>query len=152
ANLGTAPTLRTIEYGQAQTHLLSYNLTLERQFPGNMLLSLRYAASRGLNLIQTVEGDPIIPQLLSDGTSEFWPGTAGHENPAWNYCECKTSGGDSWYNSLQVNLERKLYKNLQYQLSYTYSKLLDTTQGLHGGEAGGSDVQGTDPVHVKTDK
>ena len=61
----TPPSLRTILYHQAQPHLLSYNLTLERQLPDAMLISVGYAGSRGLNIIQTVEGNPIIPLSLS---------------------------------------------------------------------------------------
>jgi hypothetical protein len=149
---GGAPTsLRTIEYRQAQPHLLSYNLTMQRQLPGSMMISAGYAGSRGLNMIQTVEGNPLVPQILAGGT-EFWPANAVRENPAWNFCECKTSGGDTWYNSLQLSLQKRLSHNLQFQLSYTFSKLLDDTQGLHGGEAGGSIVTGTDPFNLKTDK
>jgi len=145
------PTLRTIEYQQAQSHLLSYNLTVERQLPGSMMISLGYAGSRGLDHLQTVEGDPILPQILAGGT-EFYPAGAPRENPAWTYCECKTSGGDSWYNSFQASLQKRLCKNLQFQASYTFSKLLDDTVALHGGEAGGSIAEGTDPFHLSTDK
>ncbi len=146
-----AASLRTIEYRQAQPHLLSYNLTLQRQLSGSVMVSAGYAGSRGLNMIQTTEGNPLVPQILG-GTTEFWSATATRQNPAWSFCECKTSGGDTWYNSLQVSLQKRLSHNLQLQTSYTFSKLLDDTQGLHGGEAGGSSVTGTDPFHLKTDK
>src|SRR5262249_31404077 len=59
---GSAPPgLRTIVYNQSNPHLLSYNLTAERQLPGAMLISVGYAGSRGINIIQTVEGNPVIP-------------------------------------------------------------------------------------------
>lgn len=148
---GTATVFKLIEYRQGQPHMLSYNLTLERQLPSSMMISVRYAGSRGLNIIQTVDGNPLLPQVLADGT-EFWPANARNRNPYWGYCECKTSGGDSWYNSLQMSLQRRMTRNLQFQASYTFAKLLDDTQGLHGGEAGGSSVTGTDPFHLKTDK
>ena len=51
-----------------------------------------------------------------------------------------------------MSLQKRLSHNLQFQVSYTFSKLLDDTQGLHGGEAGGSIVTGTDPFNLKTDK
>ena len=156
ARSGTV-SLRTIEYRQAQPHLLSYNLTVQRQFFGSMVLSVGYAGSRGLNLIQTVEGNPLMPEIVGGGThlgggTKFWTTNAVRQNAAWAFCECKTSGGDTWYNSLQLRLQRRLSRNLQFQTSYTFSKLIDTTQGLHGGEAGGSVVTGTDPFNLKTDK
>ncbi len=152
-----AVSLRTIEYRQAQPHLLSYNLTMQREFLSSMMISVGYAGSRGLNIIQTVEGNPLMPEIVGGGTllhggTKFWPANAVRQNPSWAFCECKTSGGDTWYNSLQVRLQRRLSRNLQFQASYTFSKLIDTTQGLHGGEAGGSIVTGTDPFSLKTDK
>ena len=148
---GTPPALRTIEYKQAQTHLLSYNLTVERQLPDGILISAGYAGSRGLNLIQSVDGDPAVAQIQPSG-AEFWPANTPRMNPAWAYCECKTTGGDSWYNSLQLSLRKRTSHNLEFQVSYTFSKLLDDTQGQHGGEAGGVAVTPTDPYHLKTDK
>lgn len=53
--------LRTLDYNMQQPHLLSYNLTLERQLPGEMALTLAYAGSRGINLVQTLEANPTVP-------------------------------------------------------------------------------------------
>jgi hypothetical protein len=159
----TPPSVRTIEQRQAQPHLLSYNMTLERQLPGHMVLSLGYAGSRGLNLVQTVEGNPEIPlsfttdyypvTLPSAASCQANPGQAGcRVNPYLANCECKTTGGDSYYNALQVRFQKQMTKNLQWQVSYTFSKILDDTQGQHGGEAGGAPITGTNPWNLRTDK
>ena len=160
----TPPGLRTIEYGQKNPHMLSYNMTLDRQLPGKMVLSVGYAGSRGLNIIQTIEGNPIIPAFLPTGeqyplvlpsatSCQTTPGQLGcRENPFIGSCECKSTGGDSWYNALQVRLQKQLSRNLQFQVSYTFSKSLDDTQGQHGGEAGGTSITGTDPWNLRTDK
>lgn len=148
---GTGGSLRMIEYNQAQPRLLSYNFTLERQLPGSMMISVGYAGSRGINILQTIDGNPTLPQVLPGGT-EFWTGTDRRRNPAFSFCECKTSGGSTWYNSLQMSLQKRVSHGLEFQVSYTFSKMLDNTQGQHGGEAGGSSVTGTDPLHLKTDQ
>ena len=163
--LGSAPPgLRTIEYLQKNPHMLSYNMTLDRQLPGKMVLSIGFAGSRGLNIIQTVEGNPEIPAFLPTGEQyplvlpsaaacQTTPGQLGcRVNPFIGNCECKTTSGDSWYNALQVRLQKQLSRNLQFQVSYTFSKSLDDTQGQHGGEAGGTSITGTDPWHRSTDK
>lgn len=155
--------LRTIEYTQSQPHMLSYNFSVQRELPGSMAITIAYAGSKGISLTGTIEGDPSIPQIING--REFWPaapplatclaapGTPGcRVNPAFNSCECKVNGLDSWYNSLQVQLQKRLTKNVQFQVSYTFAKALDDTQGQHGGEAGGSNVTGTDPGHLGTDK
>jgi hypothetical protein len=144
--------LRTVLYTQSQPHMLGYNLSVQREIPGNMAVTVAYAGSRGISLTGTIEGDPTIPQIVNG--REFWRGSGidPRQNPAFNSCECKTNGMDSWYNSLQVTLQKRMTKNLQFQGSYTFAKALDTTQGQHGGEAGGSNTTGTNPGHLGTDK
>jgi hypothetical protein len=150
--VSSAPrSIRTIDYNFRQPYLLGYNLAIERQLPGNMVLSVAYAGSRGVHIPNTIEGNPEIPTILANG-QEFWPATAPRVNPNFGYCECKSSGSNSYYNSIQTGLQKRLTKNLQFQASYTFSKLLDTTQSQFGGDAGGGIATGTDPTHLPTDK
>jgi len=48
------------------------------------------------------------------------------------------AGGESWYNSLQVNLRKKVSHGLEFQTAYTYSKLLDDTEGLANSDTSGT--------------
>jgi hypothetical protein len=144
--------LRTIMYQQSQPYLMGWNLTVQRELPWKTAFTATYAGSRGVHLPSTIEGDPTIPQIMPDGTTEFWPATTTRVNPAFNSCECKTNGADSYYQSLQLNVQKRVSHVLELQGSYTFAKLLDTTQGQHGGEAGGSNVTGTDPGRPLTDK
>ena len=120
--------LRTVDYNMQQPHLLSYNLTLERQLPFAMGLTVAYAGSRGLNIMRTREGNPRVPEVLPDGR-KFWTGREPRVNPNWADIEWKTADGNSWYNSLQVGLLKRLTRNLQFQSSYTWSHALDESQG-----------------------
>lgn len=144
-------TLRTMDYHMQQPHLLSYNLTVDRELPAGLGLTLTYAGSRGLNLVQTTDGNPTVPQgwvagnvcedrgappaFVPDGP-KCWVGGDPRVNPAWNDVEFKTAGGNSWYNSLQFQLTKSLSHGVQFQSSYTYSKLIDETQGQFGGSEG----------------
>ena len=125
--------LRTVDYRMKQPHILSYNLTMERQLPGKIAVTLAYAGSRGINLIQTVEGNPTVPQIQPDG-SIFFPTGAPRTNPNWSQMEFKTAGGNSWYNALQFGLQKQLGHGLQFQSSYTWGKVIDETQGQQGAE------------------
>jgi hypothetical protein len=55
----------TIEYNPQNPHMLHYNLTIERQLPFDLGLTLGYAGSRGINLLasstQEMNRDPIPP-------------------------------------------------------------------------------------------
>src|SRR5689334_16114138 len=109
-----------------------------------MALRLAYAGSRGINILQTREGNPTVPQGLPNGSTciatspapafsltepRCWTGTDPRTNPNWAGMEFKTAGGSSWYNSLQFSLMKQLSHRLQFESSYTWGKLIDETQG-----------------------
>jgi hypothetical protein len=132
-NTSAGKSLRTMDYHIQQPHLLSYNLTVDRQLPDKMSLTLAYAGSRGINLAQTVEGNPTIPQILPDGRI-FFPLNPPRTNPNFSNMEFKTAGGNSFYNSLQFGVAKQLSRGLQFQSSYTWGKIIDETQGEEGAE------------------
>src|ERR1700730_8150298 len=99
-----------------------------------MALTVAYAGSHGLNLIQIEEGNPTIPQILSSG-QEFWTGNDPRPNKSWDSVEIHTASGSSSYNSLQVSLLKRLSKGLQFQSAYTWSKLIDTNPTQTGGDS-----------------
>jgi hypothetical protein len=150
-----------LEYGLEQPHILDYNLTLERQLPGQIALTVGYAGSRGLNLMQIKEGNPVVPEIV-DGR-KFWPASQPvpaprpacsfqRTNPNWCSMEVHTAGSNSWYNSMQFTLSKQLSHGLQFQSSYTWSKLLDETQGQAGADNVVSNVAGMDPSNRRADK
>ncbi|PYS47672.1 MAG: hypothetical protein DMG13_27330 [Acidobacteria bacterium] len=153
--------LRTVDYHLQQPHLFSYNLTLERQLPGQIGLTVAYAGSRGMNIMQTKEGNPTIPLGVvrggicdsrvptppaSNSGPKCWRGSGATDanpagsatgidprlNPAWNTVEFKTAGADSWYDSLQFTVVRRFSRGFQFQSSYTWGHALDTTQSQIG--------------------
>jgi hypothetical protein len=134
-----------------QPHILDYNLTLERQLPWQMGLTLGYAGSRGINIMQVKDGNPTVPQILADGR-KFWTGTDPRLNPNWGAIELHTAGGNSWYNALQFGLNKRLSKGMQFQSSYTWSKVMDETQGQAGADTTVSSVFGVDPSNRRMDR
>lgn len=148
---GKAP--RLVDYLLQQPHMLQYNLTLERQLPFDTALTLAYAGSRGLNLMKVTEGNPTIPQILADGR-QFWAGTEPRTNPNWANIDLRTASSNSWYNSLQLGLLKRLSHGLQFQSSYTFSKIIDETQGQLGvnAEDNSNYTFPTDPTHRNVDR
>ena len=144
-------TVRGPDYFMQQPHILQYNLTVERQMPFAMALTLSYGGSRGINILQFKEGNPTVPQILSDGR-QFWPVNPPRTNPNWTSIAYITGAGNSWYNSLQVGLTKRLNKGLQFQSSYTWSKNLDETQGQVASDNAASSTYGADPTHRHVDK
>ena len=160
--------LRPVEYHLQQPHLLQYNLTVDRQLPWTMAVTLAYGGSRGINLMQVKEGNPTIPQGLPlngvcttpstpppfrlEGPKCWLPG-APRTNPNWADISMYTAGASSWYNSLQLGVAKRLSRGFQFQSSYTWSKLIDETQGQFNVEAGGGGTAfGSDPSNRKVDR
>ena len=137
----TNTAIQTVQHNYSDPHMLEYNLTLERQLPSKLGLTIGYAGSRGYDLWQFGEGNPrcptsnpFVPQGCSAVTTMTGPttwanATAARENAQLDYVSYTHTGGESWYNSLQANLTKQVSHGLQFQTSYTYSKLLDDTQG-----------------------
>jgi len=72
-------------------------------------------------------------------------------NPNWGDVELKTAGGNSWYNSMQFSLTKRLTQGLQFGSSYTWSKLIDETQGQFQGPEG-LGALGDDPSNRHHDR
>jgi hypothetical protein len=131
--------------------MLQYSLTVDRQLPMGMGLTVGYSGSRGLNLAKSVEGNPYIP-ILGDPRGAGQPGgyfwdaaTRLRLNPhipaqniqGWDTIQYHTGSSNSWYNSLQMVVRKPLSRGLQLQGSYTWSKLIDEAQSQSSLDQGG---------------
>jgi hypothetical protein len=148
---GTAPT--SINRNYKSPHIYDFNLAIERQLPWEMILNVAYAGSRGLNLWQPVsEANPFCPTqntfvpqgctgitTVVPGANPVWANAkAPRLNPFFSNFSLFGTAGVSWYNALQVNLTKHLGHGLQYQFAYTYSKLLDDTEGISNSDTSGA--------------
>ena len=119
-----------------------YNLTLERGFGKNYVASVSYVGSRGNKLYTIRELNPAYgtPFLAYPGSipaaQQFAPtnSSANINNRRVNTdfglgISEQTSEGNSWYNSLQANLQRRYNNGLLFQVSYTFSKSITDTAG-----------------------
>jgi hypothetical protein len=95
--------------------------------------TLSYAGSRGFNLLRTREGNPRISQI-QDG-QKFFPAVPARVNPRFGSIELKVSDSNSWYNSLQFTVNRRLRNRLQFQSAYTWAHVLDEGQAVYSNEA-----------------
>jgi len=162
--------LGEISYHLQQPYLMQWNLTVDRQLPGAIGLTVSYVGTRGVHIWGQEEGNPCQPTGSTNGLPN-WVNVdnaecpAGANNATWNNTNgttpcvnfvadgvpvpvvSATFGADgrhncaigstnqidthmhSWYDGLQVSLNKKLSHGLEFQASYTYSHALDTTQG-----------------------
>ncbi|MGH9784940.1 MAG: hypothetical protein ACRD88_12235, partial [Terriglobia bacterium] len=126
--------VRTMQYDQRNPHMLTWNLAVERQLPAEMSLSLAYAGSRGYNLQNSNDGNPTQHQVENDHF--FWPMGVTRINPNWANIQYHVTNKNSWYNALQLVLNKRLSRGLQFQSSYTWGKTLDEGTGVTVSDGG----------------
>ena len=174
---GLAPT--GIQTNYKTPRIFDFNMAIERQLPARVILSVAYAGSRGLHLWQPAdEVNPYCPttykavpqgcagittqmtgslptwmpttamQTCSDGSK----GTQCRLNPFFSNFSEFEARGVSWYHSLQLNATKSLGRGLQFQVAYTYSKLLDDTEGVANTDtSGATTLTVEDPLDPKLD-
>jgi hypothetical protein len=124
---GSGNTMRPIEWNIQIPSVHYWNLNLQRELPWRTLLTLGYAGSRGVHLWRNTDTNIPVPQVLPDGT-QYWAAGLRRPNPNFGTVELKKSDGNSWYNAMVVEARRHWARGLTVQLSYTWSRNIDTTQ------------------------
>ena len=113
--------------------VISYTFTLEQQIATNTTLSVGYIGSRGYHEMLSVDANEPVPSVcpaaacpasLAAGTI-YYPAGAALSNPALTNTTTWMSNGESSYNALEVDVNRRLSHGLQLRGVYTYSKNLD---------------------------
>ena len=92
-----------------------WNLDVQRELPLGLVMTLAYVGTRGEHLFANTDFNPDV---------FFAP-----INPNFGEFEVRTNAGDSWYNSGQLEVERRFH-SLFLRAAYTYSKFLDDTSGI----------------------
>jgi outer membrane receptor protein involved in Fe transport len=135
---------------QPQQLFHQWNVTVERQFFGDTVLSASYAGSRGRNLINNFYYNPIqrteqqVAATGFDGYSEDSPGgPPGNGAIGWLYSNFDMSAFSN-YNSLQVRAQKRHTKGYSFTAAYTLSRLTDDASSDWAGPWGGMDVKGQD--------
>ena len=118
-------------------YAMQYNLSLQQEITPSTAIMVGYVGSRGIHLIGGPDINSPIPEMR-DGQF-FIPRGSPRRNPNFSTLGIWDTNSPSWYNSLQVNLQRRFSQDLQYQLAYTWSKTIDWNSTLNQGESGGNE-------------
>jgi hypothetical protein len=152
-------------------YVYNFNVNIERQLPGNQVLTVGYVGSLGRRLARGYEADKETLAGHADVVNTCNTMTAaagGGETDCLNFAQTlslnapqdfrDTSGnflsvghvytdGTSNYNSLQVSLNKQANHGLYYIVSYTYAHALDNGSSFESsGFGNGNDIAGTNWV------
>ncbi len=123
-----------------QAIIQQFNLNIERQLPGNVVLTAGYAGSRSAHILVSQLNENLNEPSACPGGANFTPGyTLGCGFGTFPYAgffqtvDTNNSIGSARYDSLQVKAETKSTRHGLYALlGYTYSRNFDSglTDGL----------------------
>jgi hypothetical protein len=133
-----------------------WNVSLQRELPGQMIGEVAYIGTRHENLWVNISRNAIPSDALSQGTAldALVPNpffgiirtgdallTAANTRAAQllkpfphyvGVTRFRDSVGDSWYNGLTIRLEKRAARGLTYQVAYTVSREEDTVPERFG--------------------
>lgn len=107
----------------------TWNATLERELPANILMRISYIGTHGMDQEQQFSVDPQEPQYnYAVRTGQVPPANAAllRQNPFWAPIADNMTGY-SWDNSAQIQLQRRFANGLSFDWFYTYSRALSTS-------------------------
>ncbi len=128
-----------------RNYVYQYNLNIQRQLTSDTTLLIGYSGSRGIhNPFQSDTVNTVLPTFLPAGY-EYWPipwsgslstnaADARLLNPTTGSMYNTMWEAQSWYNSMQIKIEKRLSHGFQIQGAFTYSKSIDDSSGSTAGD------------------
>ena len=134
-NFATAPLdVQFIEQKPKRNYIMNWNFTFQHQLVSDLTLTAAYVGSRGVHMaFGTDEINIVLPVSNSSAGLLFptpaqctaTPSLCNRLNPFASQVRGTFWDGNSFYNGLQLQLNKRLSHNFQAQASYTYSKCVD---------------------------
>ncbi len=122
-----------------------YSMGLQTRLMKDMVLTTTFDGNRGTHLLEEVDinqanlASPTNPiRGVTTNTVANITSRVPYQGFTASSFEDIESNGESWYNALDVTLEKRLSHGLQFLASYTYARALSTDQGSVNGANGGT--------------
>jgi hypothetical protein len=130
-----------VDYDHGQPYVYQYNLNLQHEWFSQTIITAAYVGSRGVKLSR--EADWNIGAL----------GNTVRRNPNFTRIRFRTWDANSFYNSLQLGLNKRFRQGFQVQGAYTLSKSVDdASSGLGRSEFNNGQQRTSDPFDHKRDR
>jgi hypothetical protein len=136
----------------AVPYAVNYNLTMQRELPGQMILSVGYVGSQGRHLERAFEQNPGInpagcaanPTCVTNRSIQGFvaPQNFKYDPTVFGSVGQQATDGNSRYNSLQASLNKRVSHGLSFLLAYTYAHAQDNGSNFENTSFG---TRGTNP-------
>jgi carboxypeptidase family protein len=152
--------------------LISYSLRIQQQLSPNTSLTVGYVGSHGYHELIGIDANEPFPVICPASPcpatypATFPAGIANTPVPAGTYFMPTTtkanpaiantwtwfSEGDSSYDALQVDVNRRFSGGLTLRGVYTFSKVLDDGDSLNATTSGGGPALASNPFNLRSDR
>lgn len=103
------------------SNVMNWNLTVEHQLMNNILLRVGYVASKGTHLAYNTDVNAPLPSPDATGDNE----DARRPYQQFQQITQDSSNGNSSYNSLQVEVDKRFSHGVTLSANYTWSRSID---------------------------
>ncbi|HEV2689086.1 MAG TPA: TonB-dependent receptor, partial [Bryobacteraceae bacterium] len=142
--------LQTTNFDLQNPYALQFNASIQRQLPGDWVLSAGYSGSRGLHLLRIGDAN-LAPETVVNGIKIYQP-QLGRRNPNFASITQRISDAQSYYNALQLSAQKAFSHGLRAQLSYTFSRSIDDSSGVNSQDYTDGSVYVLDYYDRKADR
>jgi hypothetical protein len=120
-----------IQPNPKRNYLMQWNLNIQHQLASNLTASVAYVGSRGVHMIFRADDINSTQPINGSNPPYLWPipGTAPVISPAIGRMDTLQWTNDSYFDGLEVQIEKRMSHGLQVQGSYTWSRAIDGGDG-----------------------
>jgi hypothetical protein len=133
------PIFFSVDRNLPTPYMQQWHLSVQRELPGESVLEITYAGSKGTKLYTFFNGNQAAPSANSnDPTAPRRPvhqcDNSGNCNPVFDTSiDWFRATGKSIYHSLQAHYEKRVTRGLQFQASYTWAHSIDIASNANLG-------------------
>lgn len=133
--------INVLDQNLTTPYAMNYNLTVQRELPANMVMSVGYVGSQGRHLLRSFDGNSVTlasaaqcaanPNCASDPFFKAsFPNLSPFPGDIYEGLGVQGTTGKSNYNAFQASLNKGTTHGLSFLLSYTWSHAIDDGSGL----------------------
>jgi hypothetical protein len=133
------PIFFSVDRNLPTPYMQQWHMSVQRELPGESVLEITYAGSKGTKLYTFFNGNQAAPSVnSSDPTAPRRPvhqcDNSGNCNAVFDTSiDWFRSTGKSIYHSLQAHYEKRVTRGLQFQASYTWAHSIDIASNANLG-------------------
>ena len=122
-----------IQQDPGRSYVMEWNLNIEQELPGGLTATAGYVGQRGVHQgFQAGDANMVMPIMTPDGY--LWPVGGTKINPATGAIRVLNWTGDTYYDALQVGVNKRMSHGFEAQGSFTWGKSIDTSSGAQNSQ------------------